>query len=249
MRIRNVFLIPSILLLIASIGFEARTRIYLSGAASTIVSANASDEIKLHQILAWIIQHPTRRSFDIPLFADRSPVASLNSEAALRICGSSVATFMGLSSVANLPTRRVLLLDDHFSTHHVVAQVLVSGNWIYVDPLLGKEIAPPAGPKTFIRLARTPLVGQALQSWMLVHYPNFGSSPWVSLILVRSSLIMMIFSLFLVALVLLTPPVIVAIRRYHNRERKSDPQIVLSSARQAQKDAAEVEYRLLGSAK
>ena len=175
--------------------------------------------------------HPARSS-GIPLFADRNPVASLNSDRALSICGSVVATLIGLASAVDLPTRRVLLLDGRFQTRHVVAEVLVSGHWIYVDPLLGREIAPPTGPKAFIRLARLPLVGSALQSWMLAHYPNFGASPFLSLILDEGRLPIMIFSIFLVVLVLLTPPAIVKIRRHrYQQERKRHQQELLVCAR------------------
>ena len=42
--------------------------------------------------------------------------------------------FINLMNTGNVPVRRLLLVDEHHNTKHVVAEVYTEGRWIIVDP-------------------------------------------------------------------------------------------------------------------
>ena len=52
----------------------------------------------------------------------------------LLVCGSATNAFLNLSRSAGLESRRLLLLTPDHRAKHVVAEVLVEGRWIVVDP-------------------------------------------------------------------------------------------------------------------
>jgi hypothetical protein len=64
----------------------------------------------------------------------RDPADTLNYESLLRVCGSATNAFINLADSAGLVARRLLLLDSQRRTEHVVAEVLIGGRWIVVDP-------------------------------------------------------------------------------------------------------------------
>ena len=65
---------------------------------------------------------------------DRDPTDTLNYASLLRVCGSATNAFVNLADSAGLASRRLLLLDSHRGTKHVVAEVFVDGRWIVADP-------------------------------------------------------------------------------------------------------------------
>lgn len=73
------------------------------------------------------IQRPTE------IFA-RDPHNTLNYEKLLQVCGGATNAFLNLSVSSGLRARRLLLLDSHRMTTHVVAEVLIDGRWVVVDP-------------------------------------------------------------------------------------------------------------------
>jgi hypothetical protein len=78
---------------------------------------------------------PARRNGGSDLsFQDRDPTDTLNYASLLRVCGSATNAFINLSVSTGLPARRLLLLDSHRMTNHVVAETLIDGRWIVVDP-------------------------------------------------------------------------------------------------------------------
>lgn len=123
------------LLAIYSIGWEYSTRRYLKGFSDAIVPLSASPEGKVTAILNWMANGPTRQAAGPNGFApDRDPTETLNYRALLRVCGSATNAFINLADSGGLETRRLLLLDSHRLTKHVVAEVLIDGRWIVVDP-------------------------------------------------------------------------------------------------------------------
>jgi hypothetical protein len=52
----------------------------------------------------------------------------------LNVCGTATNAFLNLVRSSDLRARRLLLLTAGNNTKHVVAEVLISGRWIIVDP-------------------------------------------------------------------------------------------------------------------
>jgi len=154
----NILLILAILLAGYSAVWEYSTRKYLKGFSDAVVPASASTEEKVDAILRWMSDGPARQpAGPDPSSPDRDPLDTLNYTSLLRICGSATNAFVNLADSAGLPVRRLLLLDSRRMTMHVVAEVLINGRWIIVDPafrlvlhgpdgglLTGKQLTDPA---------------------------------------------------------------------------------------------------------
>jgi len=131
----NLLLILSILVAAYSAVWEYSTRRYLKGFADAVVPASATAEQKVGAILGWMSSGPTRLESDpTAVSLARDPVETLNYAALLRVCGSATNAFVNLADSAELTARRLLLLDSHRMTKHVVAEVLIGDRWIVVDP-------------------------------------------------------------------------------------------------------------------
>jgi hypothetical protein len=131
----NTLLILAILLAGYSGIWEYSTRKYLKGFSDAVVPSSASTEAKAEAILHWMSNGPLRENA-IPdtSMPDRDPIDTLNYGSLLKICGSATNAFVNLADSAGLPARRLLLLDSRQMAMHVVAEVLVDGRWIVVDP-------------------------------------------------------------------------------------------------------------------
>lgn len=131
----NAVLALAIILSIYSIGWEHSTRRYLRGFSDAIVPATAPADEKIEAILNWMAHGPTRQmAGPNGLSPDRDPTDTLNYDALLRVCGTATNAFINLVDSGGLSARRLLLLDSHQMTKHVVAEVLVNGRWIVADP-------------------------------------------------------------------------------------------------------------------
>jgi len=134
-RTVNLLLVVWILTAAYSIVWEYSTRRYLKGFADAVVPTSASPEAKAQAILDWMAHGPGRiEAAPLADSSDRDPTDTLNYESLLKVCGSATNAFINLSDSAGLPTRRLLLLDAHHRTKHVVAEILIDGRWIIVDP-------------------------------------------------------------------------------------------------------------------
>jgi hypothetical protein len=128
-------LILAVVLTIYSIGWEYSTRRYLTGFSDAIVPATAPADEKIDAILYWMAHGPARRDASPDgLLAGRDPTDTLNYEALLKVCGTATNAFINLIDSGGLESRRLLLLNSDQMTNHVVAEVLVDGRWIVVDP-------------------------------------------------------------------------------------------------------------------
>lgn len=134
-RVCNVLLVLSILLLAYSAAREFSTRRYLKGFSDAIVPADSKPIDKVQAILNWMSKGPARKEAG-PSGAepDRDPADTLNYASLLGVCGTATNAFINLADTAGIPARRLLLLDANRSTVHVVAEVLIEGRWIIVDP-------------------------------------------------------------------------------------------------------------------
>jgi hypothetical protein len=131
----NGLLVLSILLALYAAGWEFSTRRYLQGFSDAIVPATAPSDEKIEAILRWMQNGPARLPYGpSALVPDRNPTDTLNYDALLQVCGTATNAFINLANTGNLEVRRLLLLDENQMTKHVVAEVLVNGKWIIVDP-------------------------------------------------------------------------------------------------------------------
>jgi len=131
----NFFLTIAFAAFIASTVWEYSTRQYLKGFSDAVVPHDASPQQKVESILAWMSHGPARQDLQNPTeILARDPRNTLNYEKLLQVCGGATNAFLNLSVSSGLRARRLLLLDSHRTTTHVVAEVLLDGRWVVVDP-------------------------------------------------------------------------------------------------------------------
>jgi hypothetical protein len=131
----GVALIFAICAAIYSIGWEYSTRRYLKGFSDAIVPATAPGDEKIQAVLSWMAHGPARLPYGpSPYVPDRDPTDTLNYDALLQVCGTATNAFINLMDTGHMGVRRLLLLDSNMMTKHVVAEVLVDGRWIIIDP-------------------------------------------------------------------------------------------------------------------
>jgi hypothetical protein len=131
----NILLILAVLLTGYSAVWEYSTRKYLKGFSDAVIPFSSSAEEKAEAILRWMSNGPSRQAAGPDATSpDRDPVDTLNYASLLKVCGSATNAFVNLGDSAGLAVRRLLLLDSRRLTKHVVAEVLIDGRWIVVDP-------------------------------------------------------------------------------------------------------------------
>ena len=134
-RTVNALLIVSLLFVGYSATWEYSVRRYLKGFSDAIVPGSATPEDKIDSILTWIRSGaPRPLAPHLDELSIRDPENTLNYSQLLTICGTATNAFLNLSRSAGLSARRLLLLTPERTTKHVVAEVLVDGRWIIVDP-------------------------------------------------------------------------------------------------------------------
>lgn len=134
-RTVNILLIVSLLFLGYSAAWEYSVRRYLKGFSDAVVPSGATPEEKIDAILTWMRSGPPRAvAVDLASLANRNPEVTLNYRQLLGVCGTATNAFLNLSRSAGLSARRLLLLSPQYFANHVVAEVLVDGRWIIVDP-------------------------------------------------------------------------------------------------------------------
>ena len=134
-RSTNVALLLSVLLFFYSAGWEYSVRRYLTGFSDAIVPAGAAPDKRVQAILDWMRTGPPRSADLTPGgLAMRDPETTLNYEELLAVCGTATNAFLNLARSSHLQARRLLLLGPDRTAKHVVAEVLLDGRWIVVDP-------------------------------------------------------------------------------------------------------------------
>ena len=134
-RAVNIALLVSLLALVYSAGWEHSVRDYLDGFGDAIIPSNATPEQRVEAILQWMRKGPPRSADLNPTgLTVRDPETTLNYQQLLSVCGTATNAFLNLARSANLQVRRLLLLSPDRNTKHVVAEVLLNGRWIVVDP-------------------------------------------------------------------------------------------------------------------
>ena len=131
----NILLAAAILLLLCAGVWEYSVSQYLKGFSDAVIPAASTPEQKVEAILRWMRSGPPRPVASHPDdLSLRDPEITLNYRQLLSICGSATNAFLNLSRSSGLSARRLLLLTPTENTKHVVAEVLIDGRWIVVDP-------------------------------------------------------------------------------------------------------------------
>ena len=131
----NVALIASLMAFVCSAGWEYSVRRYLDGFDDAIIPANTAPEQRVDAILSWMREGPPRSTREYPTgLSNRDPETTLNFQKLLSVCGTATNAFLNLAHNSDLKARRLLLLTPNRTTKHVVAEVLLHGQWIVVDP-------------------------------------------------------------------------------------------------------------------
>lgn len=147
---RALWVVTSALLLLAiaaaaySVVWEYSTRRYVKGFADAIIPASGTPQEKIDAILHWMSSGPARLD-NGPNGSIRDPTETLNYGSLLKVCGTATNAFVNVADSAGLSSRRLLLLDTNRRTMHVVAEVLVDGRWIVVDPVFRTVLRDSAG--------------------------------------------------------------------------------------------------------
>jgi hypothetical protein len=114
---------------------EYSVRRYLDGFSDAIVPNSLPEEQKLDAILNWMRAEPSRAvAMDPESLAKRDPEITLTYSQLLNVCGTATNAFLNLVRSSDLRARRLLLMTPDNNTKHVVAEVLIAGRWIIVDP-------------------------------------------------------------------------------------------------------------------
>jgi hypothetical protein len=125
----------AVLGLLYSACWEYSVRRYLTGFTDAIIPANTAPEQRIEAVLEWMRNGPPRSSDPTPTgLAERDPETTLNYRQLLSVCGTATNAFLNLARSSGLQVRRLLLLTPDHRAKHVVAEVLVDGRWIVVDP-------------------------------------------------------------------------------------------------------------------
>lgn len=131
----NLLLVAVVVSSLYAGGREYSVRRYLDGFSDAIVPNSLPEGEKLEAILNWMRAEPSRATSRNPdSLAKRDPEMTLTYSQLLNVCGTATNAFLNLVRSSDLRARRLLLLTVDNNTKHVVAEVLIGGRWIIVDP-------------------------------------------------------------------------------------------------------------------
>lgn len=171
--ISNILLVVSLGFVIYSAAWEFSMRSYLKGFADAVIPYSDDSEQKVEAILAWMQNGPARRNTQDPDTLDaRNPEDTLNYHQLLEVCGTATNAFVNLAQSGGLRARRLLLLDEHNLSKHVVVEALVDNRWIVVDPSYHSILRLRTGRPATREELRNPEVFRAATQAI----PNYPSS-------------------------------------------------------------------------
>jgi hypothetical protein len=152
---------------------ECTLRWYLDGFSDAIVPSILPAEPKVEAILSWMRIEPSRAvATDPGALAQRDPYMTLNYKQLLNVCGTATNAFLNLAREDSLQVRRLLLLSPEGNTKHVVAEVLIDGRWIVVDPTYRVIMRDTSGKM----LTRTDLQRPQLLAEAVSKIPDYSKS-------------------------------------------------------------------------
>jgi hypothetical protein len=169
----NILLAVSLGFVIYSAGWEFSTRSYLKGFSDAVIPSSDDSEQKVEAILAWMQNGPARRNTQDPDALDaRNPEDTLNYHQLLEVCGTATNAFVNLAQSSGLRARRLLLLDEHRLSKHVVVETLIDNRWIVVDPAFHSILRLTTGRPATREELRNPEIFRAATQTI----PNYPSS-------------------------------------------------------------------------
>ncbi len=149
---------------------EYSVRRYLDGFSDAIVPNSLPKQQKLEAILNWMRAEPSRAVATNPEeLAQRDPEITLTYSQLLHVCGTATNAFLNLVRSSDLRARRLLLLTPDNNTKHVVAEVLIEGRWIIVDPTYRVIMKDAAGHY----LTRKDLQNPSVFAQAISRVPNY----------------------------------------------------------------------------
>jgi len=168
----NLLLAFAFVALLYSCTWEYSVRHYLKGFSDAIIPAGYTPQQKIESILDWMRSGPPRAvAANLDVLSTRDPETTLNYQQLLAVCGTATNAFLNVSRSAGLNVRRLLLLTPARNTKHVVAEVLIGGRWIIVDPTYRVILRDAQGGFLTRRELRNPAVlAQAVSS--VPNYPR-----------------------------------------------------------------------------
>jgi hypothetical protein len=151
---------------------EYSVRRYLDGFSDAIVPDSLPEEQKLQAILDWMRAEPSRATSANPeALAKRDPEMTLTYSQLLNVCGTATNAFLNLVRSSDLRARRLLLLTPDNNAKHVVAEVLIGGRWIIVDPTYRVIMKDAAGHSLTRKELQNPAVFEQAVS-VVPNYPR-----------------------------------------------------------------------------
>jgi len=131
----NLLLAAAFVAMLFSCVREYSVRRYLDGFSDAIVPNSLPEEQRVQAILDWMRAEPSRAvAMDPDELSTRDPQVTLTYRQLLSVCGTATNAFLNLARSSDLRVRRLLLLSPDHKTKHVVAEVLMNGRWVIVDP-------------------------------------------------------------------------------------------------------------------
>ena len=165
-------LLAALLGVIYSGGWEYSVRRYLDGFSDAIVPDSEPPERQVEAILDWMRKGPPRLVAENPAgLAARDPETTLNYRQLLAVCGTATNAFLNLAHSNGLSVRRLLLLAPDHNTKHVVAEVLIEGRWVIVDPAYRVLLRDKKGQLLTREELRNPATFAEATS-VVPHYPE-----------------------------------------------------------------------------
>jgi hypothetical protein len=166
----NVLLAVAAVAMLYSFVREYSVRRYLDGFSDAIVPNSLPAEQKVEAILSWMRAEPSRANTTNPEALDRrDPETTLTYRQLLNVCGTATNAFLNLARSSDLQVRRLLLLTPDHKAKHVVAEVLIEGRWIIVDPTYRVVMKDAHGRN----LTRSQLRDPAVFSEAIESIPNY----------------------------------------------------------------------------
>jgi hypothetical protein len=145
---------------------------YLDGFSDAIVPNFVPAQQRVEAILDWMRIEPSRGVAANPSeLAGRNPEMTLNYQQLLKVCGTATNAFLNLARSSDLRVRRLLLLTPERKTKHVVAEVLLDGRWVVVDPTFRVILKDAKGHFLTRKDLQNPAVFEEAAS-QIPHYPR-----------------------------------------------------------------------------
>lgn len=170
----NILLFAALVAVLWAAAWEYSTECYLRGFSDAIIPISAAPTQKVQAILNWMGHAPTR--FDQApesMADDRDPTDTLNYASLLSVCGTATNAFLNLADTGGLTVRRLLLLDENRTTVHVVAEILIDGRWIVVDPVFHTIFRGPDGGMLTRQQLASPAVFRAATQNITDYLPTY----------------------------------------------------------------------------